>query len=289
MDAFGDYLDAKEGASLVLEEQNTGDVKVLPYNHRWTKQYREMVYAKLCGAERRLESIFGSGPVPTTMLSLTAAQTDSEGRPRPPGEVLQDLLDGWDKFRRVIRRATEGYRTEYLRVVEPHQSGYPHLHVAIFGVAKPSLQEKVREMWVEKYGVGGENAHENAVEIERGRGAQVENAAAYLMKYLGKTTVRETGEQQQVDGFRAFAALLWVTGKRQFSASEALSEAMVLDSGESSGGGNWRFVGVAQGINPGTYEGEEGADLLDHLESQIWRPPPKRAIVGEYEQARLSA
>lgn len=289
VDAFEDYLKAKENASLVLEEQDSGDVRVLPYNHRWTSEYRNMVYAKLSDAERRLDEIFGDGPIPTTMLSLTAHQTDSEGYPRPLGEVLEDLLGGWDKFRRVIRRATEGYRTEYVRVVEPHESGYPHIHVAIFGVAKPSLQQKVRELWVDEYDIGGEKAHENAVEIERGRTAQVENVSAYLMKYLGKTTVRETGEQQQVGGFKAFAALLWVTGKRQFSASEALSEAMTPESGGGSGEGNWRFVGVAHGVNTGRYEGDEARELLGHLESEIWRPPPKSAISGEYEQVGLKA
>lgn len=100
------------------------------------------------------------------------------------------------------------------------------MHVAIFGKADDSLSEKVSGLWVEKYGVGGASAHENAVTVARGRSAQVQNPAAYLMKYLGKTTTRETGEQQQVTGYEAFAALLWITAKRQFSASAALSDAM---------------------------------------------------------------
>lgn len=92
----------------MLQESESGDVQVLPYNHRWTEEYRNMMYAKLKAAERELERIFGEGPTPVTTLSLTAHQRDENGDPRPPGEVLSDLLDGWNKFRRVLNRATEG-------------------------------------------------------------------------------------------------------------------------------------------------------------------------------------
>lgn len=181
----------------MLQERERGDVRVLPYNHRWTEQYRTMMYAKLKAAEWKLNQIFGEGPTPVTMLSLTAHQRDENGDPRPPGEMLADLLDGWDKFRRVLNRATEGWRTEYIRVVEPHKSGYPYLHVAVFGKADHSLTEKVRDLLVEKYNIGGAAAHEDAVSVARGRSAQVRNPAAYVMKYLGKTTVRGRGNNSR--------------------------------------------------------------------------------------------
>ena len=288
IDAHREYVENKENATLVLQERESGDVQVLPYNHRWTEEYRNMMYAKLKAAERKLGRIFGEGPTPVTMLSLTAHQRDENGDPRPPGEVLSDLLDGWDKFRRVLNRATEGWRTEYIRVVEPHQSGYPHIHVAVFGKADESLKEKVSDLWVEKYGIGGASAHKNAVSVARGRSAQVENPAAYLMKYLGKTTVRETGEQQQVAGYEAFAALLWVTGKRQFSASAALSEAMKTPEPEGSIEGSWEFVGVGYGFTTGRYSGADGEQLMRHLVRSVWEPPPASAVVSKPRQRSLT-
>lgn len=288
IDAHREYVENKKNATLVLQECESGDVQVLPYNHRWTEEYRNMMYAKLKAAERELGRIFGDGPTPVTMLSLTAHQRDDNGDPRPPGEVLSDLLDGWDKFRRVLNRATEGWRTEYIRVVEPHESGYPHLHVAVFGKADESLTEKVNDLWVEKYGIGGASAHENAVSVNRGRSAQVQNPAAYLMKYLGKTTVRESGEQQRVAGYEAFAALLWVTGKRQFSASSALSEAMKPPEKEGSVEGSWEFVGVGYGLVPGGYSGEDADRLMRHLVGSVWEPPPAAAVVAGPRQESLA-
>ncbi|WP_416840150.1 hypothetical protein [Haloferax sp. DFSO52] len=287
IDALHEYIENKKNATLVLHERESDEVRVLPYNHRWTEQYRTMMYAKLKGAERELNRIFGEGPTPVTMLSLTAHQRDENGDPRPPGEVLADLLDGWDKFRRVLNRATEGWRTEYIRVVEPHKSGYPHLHVAVFGKADYSLTEKVHDLWVEKYDIGGAEAHENAVSVARGRSAQVRNPAAYLMKYLGKTTVRETGEQQQIPGYEAFAALLWVTGKRQFSASAALSEAMKSPASEGSVEGTWEFVGVGYGLNPGSYSGDDAERLMRHLVGSVWEPPPAAAVMTGPRQTSI--
>lgn len=278
IDAIHQYIENKKNATLVLQERESGDVQVLPYNHRWTEEYRTMMYAKLKAAERELERIFGDGPTPVTMLSLTAHQRDENGDPRPPGIVLSDLLDGWDKFRRVLNRATEGWRTEYIRVVEPHKSGYPHLHIAVFGKADHSLTEKVRDLWVEKYDIGGATAHESAVSVAQGRSAQVQNPAAYLMKYLGKTTVRQSGEQQQVVGYEAFAALLWVTGKRQFSVSAALSEAMKIPKLEGSDEGSWEFIGVGYGLTPGSYSGEDAERLIGHLVGSVWEPPPPAAV-----------
>lgn len=286
--ALDEYIEAKEDATLVLEEEESGDVRVLPYNHRWTEEYRSMLYAKLKSAESALDRIFGEGPTPVTLLTLTAHQTDDSGEPRPPGEVLEDLCDGWENFRKALHRATEGRRTEYLRIVEPHQSGYPHLHVAVFGVADPTLQETVEELWVDRYGVGGGAAHSQAVEVARGRSRQMKDVAGYLMKYLGKTTVRETGERQQVEGYKAFSALLWVTGRRQYSASAGLTQAMVRDRGDGGDGGTWRFLGVAKGLEPGRYDGENARRVVNHLTranpyGEGNRPPPG-AVAGSRNQ-----
>lgn len=291
IDGFREYVANKKNASLVLQDRESGDVRVMPYNHRWTSEYRAMTYAKLKGAERALDRIYGEGPTPVTMLSLTAYQRGDDGRPRPPGEVLADLLDGWDKFRRVLDRATEGARTEYIRVIEPHESGYPHLHVAIFGAASRSLEDRVTEMWAEKYEVGSADAHKNAVSVATGRSAQLQKPAAYIMKYLGKTTVREDGgepapsgetpeelDAKNAEAFEAFSALLWATGKRQYSASQALSEAMKRPTGGGEPGGDWTFLGVGYGFEVGTYSGEDASQLAAHLSDGPWKPPPGVAV-----------
>lgn len=281
IDAFHEYLDAKENANLLLKgenEEGETEVAVLDYVHRWKKAYRDKIYAKLKDAEEELERIFNAENVPVTLLSLTAHQTDENGNPRPLGEVLQSLLDGWEDFRKVIHRETEGLKTEYIKVVEPHESGYPHIHVAIFGIADRSLADKIQELWVDKYGVGGEWAHdENSVKVARGRDAEMHSVAGYMMKYLNKSMVRENGQQQKVEGYEAFASLLWVTGKRQFSVSQGLSEAMATTK-SASGVTEWRFIGVGHGMEPGRYTGRVADRILDGLKLGIG--PPAEAVPG---------
>lgn len=282
-----DYIEEKEDSVLVLEETDSGEVQIIPHEHRFKPGYRKKYYAKLKSAEEWLQSEFGGGPIPATMLTLTAHQRDDSGNLRSLEAVLDDLKEGWEDFRKVVRRKTEGFKTEIVAVFEPHESGYPHLHVLIFGKADPTLQEKVTELWVEKYGVGGAAAHESAVEVVQGRSAQIESPAAYLMKYLGKTMLRETGERQQVTGYDAFSALLWVTERRQFSCTAGISSAMSGDAPDGGGEGNWELVGVAQGLKPGKYTGEEAEQIIKHLTSDRYHPPPAEAVNGEDTQSHL--
>lgn len=253
--ALDEYVDNKDGAAIVLQELEGDRLLVLPYNHRWTGAYRSMLYAKLKAAERGLDRVYPSGAIPTTLLTLTVDPTDDGGRPRPPVDVLETLLENWDRFRKAVDRAIpDEYRTEYIRVIEPHGSGYPHLHLVIFGAALPSLQESVDRLWVDRYGAGGEAAHREAVTVSRGRSAQLQEPASYVMKYLGKTTVREDGSEPTVDGWKAFSALLWATGRRQYSTSQYLSESMSRTVRD--GPVEWEMVGVDHELEPGMYGGD---------------------------------
>ena len=149
-EAFEDYLAEKENQVLAFEDQNSGEYLVLEHEHRWSSRYRKRTYARLKAAERYVTRKW-NGDVPTTLLTLTAPHNDENGEPRAFESVLSDLKSGWDKARRVIDRATEGTATEYLAVYEPHETGYPHLHVFLFGVADPAIGHKIENYWVDKY------------------------------------------------------------------------------------------------------------------------------------------
>lgn len=284
--AWKDYTEAKENRVLLLEEQDEGDILVLPHNHRFKEAYRKMTYAKLKAAERHIKRRWGD-TCPTTLLTLTARQKTADGEPRAPAEVLKELAGGWDKLRRVLYRETKGVQTEYMAVWEPHQSGYPHLHILLFGTARPSLGEKVRGLWSEKYGIGDKEAQD--AEIRKGRSAQIDNPAAYVMKYLSKTLVRggektdngncddiETAESMPGSGgYELFSALLWATGKRHYSMSEGLTAAIQNDRDRPDEfGGNWEFVGTASGVAPGRYSGDRAERLGKHLFRKAWHPLP---------------
>ena len=294
VEAWEDYLRAKEGQVLCMEDQVHGDMLVVPHSHRWDGQYRKKTYAKLKAAEEHVQRTWGNS-CPTTLITLTAPHTDDTGDYRGMVEVLEEIKDAWDKARRVIRRETEGVKTEYLAVWEPHASGYPHLHVIVFGVARPSLGEKVVDYWLDRY-VEGASRSAQSVDIRQGRSLQLENPAAYLMKYLSKSLGREgAGEDTDVvdalpsiDGYKEFSALMWATDKRTYSMSEGLSAAVKEaapdgdeEDWDSDKERDWEFVDAVSGIEPGFYEGGTAEKLRKWLRgSPNQRTPPSAAEVG---------
>lgn len=283
VEAFEDYLDAKENQMLVMEEEESGDHLVVPHEHRWSADYRRRTYARLKATERHVTERWGE-QVPTTMLTLTAPHKDASGDYRAFTSVLSDIKEGWNKARDVIDRETEGVETEYLAVFEPHGTGYPHLHVLVFGVARPSLGEKVTDYWVNRY-VEGASRDAQDVTVKRGRSLQLESPAAYLMKYLSKSLAREGSEGAtdkeslpSIAGYRGFSALMWATGKRTYSMSEGLSEAVAESAPESEPAeGSWRYVGTVCGVEAGLYTGEEAEELRKYLAGSAnqRRPPGK--------------
>ena len=287
-EAFEDYLAAKEGQVLVFEDQESGDKMVMPHEHRWQSTYRRRTYARLKAAERYVTQRWG-GAVPTTLLTLTAPHNDDSGEPRAFEAVLSDLKDGWQNARKVIDRETEGIETEYLAVYEPHGSGYPHLHVVLFGVAQPSIGEKVREYWVDRY-VKGASADAQDCEVSRGRGADLSQPAAYIMKYLSKSLARD-GEAAKtalesmptVHGYVEFSALMWATGSRTYSMSAGLSAAVKESEPEVAQPElerDWVLIGTAHGIETGMYRGDEADELGKYLAGSRNQQRPPRATDG---------
>ena len=283
VEAWEEYLDAKENQMLVMEEEESGDHLVVPHEHRWSADYRRRTYARLKAAERHVTGKWGE-TVPTTMLTLTAPHKDASGDYRAFTSVLSDIKEGWNKARDVIDRETEGVETEYLAVFEPHATGYPHLHVLVFGVARPSLGEKVADYWVNRY-VEGASRKAQDVTVKRGRSLQLESPAAYLMKYLSKSLAREGSEGAtdrqslpSIAGYRGFSALMWATGKRTYSMSEGLSEAVAESAPESEEAeGTWKYIGTVSGVEAGLYTGEEAERLGKYLAgSANQRSPPER-------------
>jgi hypothetical protein len=286
VDVHRDYQEAKEDAVLVLQEQESGDVIVMPHNHRTKPQYRKKTYAKLSVVEDYAHEKWGQ-TVPTTFLTCTAPHTDENGNYRPILDVLDEMKEAYNNLRKIIHKETKKTETEIVAVWEPHKTGYPHLHIAVLGVARPSLGDRVQEIWTEKY---IENASKSAqdCEVRKGRSSQLKSPLAYMMKYLGKTLVRDapTGagessvEQRKptIQGFDAFSALLWISERRQWSVTQGLSEAITEAAPENEPEGTWKFIGASAGLDVGLYQGEDADHLMKHLSGSpnVNGPPRKR-------------
>jgi hypothetical protein len=280
-----DYLEAKEDATLVLREEDSGDVMVMPHVHRWKTQYRRKTYAKLSAVEDYAHEKWGE-VVPSTFLTCTAPHKEGGGY-RPYLDVLLEMKEAYNSLRKIIHKETDGIDTEVVAVWEPHKTGYPHLHIAVLGLASPSLGDRVSEIWTEKY---IEDASKDAqdCEVRNGRSAQLGSPLAYLMKYLGKTLTRSdtagAGESDieartpTVRGFEAFSALLWASERRQWSVTGGLSEAIEAAAPESdSDTGSWEFVGAFAGLDIGLYEGSDADRMMKFLNGSrnVQRPPSK--------------
>jgi hypothetical protein len=110
-----------------------------------------------------------------------------------------------------------GFRPNYLKVVEFHESGLIHFHVVLFGIKR--LADKFSELTpeLEKIGFGKINflysirKNESAewVWLKAPKDAKRRNPKGYLMKYLAKST----------SNYQKDLALFFATNLRFFSYS----------------------------------------------------------------------
>jgi len=99
------------------------------------------------------------------MLTLTYFQS------RPPLDVWQNLGKTWNRLLTFIRKQNPGIK--FIRIIEPHKSGYPHLHVLFSQYINVSKCLK----YLTKQGFGW-NCNLKKISIDSARN--------YVAKYLTK-------------------------------------------------------------------------------------------------------
>lgn len=165
-----------------------------------------------------------------TMLSLTTYQDGAYsralGRALSIPESFEVLKSGWTKLAKVLRKPENLGKFDYFSVMEPHKSGYPHLHVPIFAEIPETLQEKLSTLY-EGYGAG---SYEHGLQFSaKNHGNDIESLRNYLLKYLSKGlggTGSKFGEDLLTPGQYVFHALVWKHGWRLFNSSRNLSRVM---------------------------------------------------------------
>ena len=196
----GWYSD-RRGREVVVANE-AGETESFPTPNRCTPEYREMLYAKAQALERGLRERWGK-LLHTAMVTLTASSTDAQGRPRPPVEHLRDLLASWEAVRRALSRTLDGREWEYLAILEPHESGYVHVHIGVF-VKGPVVREQfqpVIDAHLRNCPSAGAEAHELADQVtvrqasHPSRNEGVENLGAYLSAYIGGDYESEAHER----------------------------------------------------------------------------------------------
>jgi hypothetical protein len=257
VEAWRDWYKEQRGTHIVVENQR-GERTGFPTPNRFTPEYREMLYAKAQSLERGLRERWGR-LLHTAMATLTASSEDADGRPRPPVAQLTDLLESWEAVRRALARVLDGREWEYLAILEPHESGYAHIHLGIFVKGpvvaeqfEPVMDAHVRNCptaeW-DAHRVIDEDGEEDSVTVRRAshpsRQDGVENLGAYLAAYMAGEYGREATEMPA--HVQMFYATMWATGRQWFRPSNGAQELMQIEDvgGEAGEYESWTLVGIS--------------------------------------------
>jgi len=259
-DRWAAWYDDQRDTQIVCENE-LGELIGFDTPNRFTPDYREMLYARSQALERGLRERWGK-LLHTAMITLTASSTDDNGRPRPPADHLQELLSSWEAVRRALSRVLDGREWEYLAILEPHKSGYVHVHIGVF-VKGPVVVEQfqpVIDAHLRNCSAAGEKAHqifdedgeEDTVRVRRSshpsRNGGVENLGAYLAAYMaGEYGVEATEMPEHV---QRFYAVMWSTGRQWFRPSNGAQELMQPPDDDEQDVQEWTFVGIAPDGDP---------------------------------------
>ncbi|WP_180271826.1 hypothetical protein [Halorubrum persicum] len=247
-DAWGSYIRDKEDVETVFEDVS-GNRASGSKPHRFDPEYADKQYAKLKDLERGISEEYGKR-LHTAMLTFTASSTDDDGRPLPPVDHLDGLLSSWEAVRRALDRALDGRRYERLAILEPHQSGYFHIHMAVFvdGPVRTSTLAEPIEAHVRNCDLAEWDAHDldddSTVSVRHAGGDRTDDdsldeLAIYLAEYLGTYGDDPLDQPEHV---QAANALLWATGRQRWRPSNGAQSYMATEAREP--GTDWSVVGI---------------------------------------------
>jgi len=245
--------------------------------NRFHPDYADKQYAKLKDLERGISEDYGS-LLHTAMLTFTASSQPGSS-PLPPVDHLDELLSSWDAVRRALSRVLDGKRFEYLAILEPHKSGYIHVHIAVFveGFVSAGTFGPVVDAHLRNCDLAERDAHDieddSTVSVrwaggdrDDSDGDHLDELAIYLAEYLG--TYGESPLEQETHVQMA-DAVLWATGRQRWRPSNGAQEYMATNRSEPNP--DWELVGVEDGDGE-LHEVGSGGGGVTKMQTDI--PPP---------------
>jgi len=298
------YVDESRDTGVVFENMATGDRITGSNPNRFHPDYTDQQYAKTKDLERGLRAEYGKR-LHTAMLTFTASSTDDNGDPVPIVDHLdgpEGVLSSWSAVTRELRRVMDefGLRYERLAILEPHKSGYIHVHMAVFvdGIIAPSMFESVIDAHVRNCERASEDAHDvsddSTVSVKHVGADRSEdtigNLGTYLTEYLAPYD--DNGDKVDVldaeDHIQIANTILWATGKQRWRPSNGAQSYMSRN--ESDEPSDWELVGIedADGTVHELEPGESGG--VDRGRTRTddpgWGPPSKRESWGDLAEDR---
>ena len=282
--AFRDYLRDTEDTDAVFKNTETGEYAVGGDPHRFAPEYADKQYAKLKDLQRGLQDAYGKR-LHTAMLTFTGSAWP-DGDPLGPVDHLDDLLESWEAIRRELARQLDGRRWERLAILEPHKSGYLHVHMAVFVEGKVTRDDfaPVIEAHLRNCPIAGDDAHDveddDTISI-RHAGAdrdldnedQLDELAIYLAEYLGTygDDPLEAAEHVQQSN-----AVLWATGRQRWRPSNGAQRFMRAYPEENPDEPSaWELDGIRSGLD--YYPATDDSGGVDRFVTSSLDPPDREA------------
>ena len=160
---------------------------------------------------------------PTTTVSGKRVENSAWDGTEPRSAAAW-LSGGWARVRSSAWVKRSG-RFEFLKVVEPHADGTPHLHIIVFIKKDDVLEaEEVFRRCFKARERDGESRFRYGLKFEQKR--DVGKIGGYMAKYLAKSIgVNEKNVEAGVDGETGDSVLAWrrAHNLRSFSSSSGLS------------------------------------------------------------------
>lgn len=210
-------------------------------------------YGGLCDLERgAIEACRQSGDdLYTALLGITASHRNANGEYRCPADHWREMKESWSNHVRQEQQrvfdelGAERYDPEdppekwweYVRIAEPHKSGYAHHHIAVVTNFEISVEtfEPVIARHVKETSSANWSAHEmyaedpddrcvsvNQIDPESEEGEEaVGSLASYLSGYLSEFDENDEYVEmlEKPASEVMFAATAWATGSRKIDYS----------------------------------------------------------------------
>ena len=280
-----EYIESKDGMKTVFENVD-GDVVKAEQPHRFAPEYSDKSYAKLKDLERAISEAYGKR-LHTAMLTFTASSRP-DGEPIPPVDHLEELDSSWNAVTTALDRALDGKRYERLAILEPHKSGYFHIHLAVFVDGRVSRETfaPVIETHVRHCDLAEWDAHDTTDDstisvrhagldrADRDDDQVLDELAIYLAEYLG---TYGDDPLDAPDHIQAANAVLWATGKQRWRPSNGAQQYMKTKPRDPST--EWELTAVE--IDGEQFEIDPAAGGVDRFTTSTDPPPDGRGISSE--------
>lgn len=200
VDDWEEYIRQKEDQKIVIGKVGTDDHNFTKEaSHSFSEKYQLRNYAKLKAWERSAKEEYGDD-LTAVMLTLSASSRDPKNKSlwSAPLDHLNDLKEGWKgAYRELNRLFGSSEKYSYVRILEPHKSGYAHMHIGILTAEDVVAEdfESVVDAHTRRCSRASAEAHEVIPQQEQDRRRLVKK----VLKRNNRWDALENSEQDELN------------------------------------------------------------------------------------------